>query len=187
MRWREMPFARLSHTQRLPALSAVPDLTQARQHHSLLAWGPAWHLLWDLSPGGHTTTEFTLVCVPGMNWEQFAWLFSDRILPPAKAQRSSATDSKDKQQLLAPSGCFPLPLLCSSACLLLWPTFCGFCCISKCALASVIFLPHSLLPSGLLLYKEHRNTMKRKIQDRNLANLAGKDNLACKQTFRVME
>lgn len=89
--------------------------------------------------------------------------------------------------MVSGSCCFPLLLFCNSACLLLRPTPFGCYCISKCAPASVFFLPHSLLPSGLLFYNGQRNTMKRKIQDKNLANLAGKDNLACRQISRVME
>lgn len=128
-------------------------------------------------------TAFTRVCVPGMNWEQPAWLSlteSSLQLRPRKVLLLTPRRSNSFWLLLFPSAsalqfCLS-PSLAHILWLLLYLQVCSY----------LSFLPATLpaTPSGLLLNHEQRNSMKRKIQDKNLANLAGKDNLACKQTFQ---
>lgn len=102
-----MPFARLNHTQWALALNSVHDLRQAEQHHPLLSWDPAWPLFWDSA----------LVDMPQLNllWCVFqGWTLSSLSLTLTKAQKSSATDSKEEQQLHCVSLCFCFAILLDS-------------------------------------------------------------------------
>lgn len=120
----------------------------------------------------------------GSSLNGFLWLNPSSILlpRPRKVLLLTSRRSNNFWLLLFPSASalqFLLsPPLAHTSWVLLYFQVCS---------CSVFFLPLSLLPSGLLIYNKQRNSMKRKIQGKNLTKLAGKGNLACKKTFRVME